>query len=188
MDITQFQIEAQRTINRNLTHEQLLHNMTLGILGELGEVSDLYKKHFYQGHELNLNKLRIEVGDLFWYMGNLATIIGITIQPTPRKQIGATYWHMTTQEGLIIQSHEHAQTIAQRIAITTSVIPAKRRMPAIQNSLNALAGRMEYLLNIEGQTLYDALDDVIDKLKKRYPDAFSPEASITRRDEQTLAA
>ena len=47
-----------------------------GIIGEAGEIVDLVKKHKWQGHELDVHEVALELGDLFWYGSLLASAIG----------------------------------------------------------------------------------------------------------------
>lgn len=77
MDITEYQNKSTRTINHKLTSEQLISNMVFGANGELGEVTDILKKTLYQGHELDKEHLKEELGDVMFYLVNLATLYGI---------------------------------------------------------------------------------------------------------------
>ena len=46
--------------------------MVLGLAGEAGEVADLYKKHHTHGHDLDQEKLAKELGDVLWYVAEVA--------------------------------------------------------------------------------------------------------------------
>lgn len=45
-----------------------LSNVGLGLAGEAGECADLIKKHLHQGHTLDKEKLKKELGDVAWYL------------------------------------------------------------------------------------------------------------------------
>lgn len=62
MNLKEYQAKSIRTLNVELSKEQLLSNMVFGITGEMGEVVDILKKHLYQGHELNEAHLEEEIG------------------------------------------------------------------------------------------------------------------------------
>ena len=79
MEVKEFQQNSLRTLNRELTKEQLLSNMVMGIAGESGEVADVIKKHLYQGHELDVAHLKEELGDVMFYIVNLATVLELDI-------------------------------------------------------------------------------------------------------------
>ena len=57
MDIREYQYKAQRTINHKLNRKEELCNLVFGINGEIGEVTDLLKKHLFHGHDLSVQKL-----------------------------------------------------------------------------------------------------------------------------------
>jgi len=46
----------------------LLLNGVMGLCGEAGECIDIVKKWQYQGHELDRDKLKLELGDVAWYL------------------------------------------------------------------------------------------------------------------------
>lgn len=76
MDGNQYQTIALRTANMELKdHEQLI-NGALGLCGEAGEVSDMVKKCFMQGHKLDAEHLAKELGDCMWYIAIIADSIG----------------------------------------------------------------------------------------------------------------
>jgi NTP pyrophosphatase (non-canonical NTP hydrolase) len=52
----------------------------LGLAGEAGEVADLYKKSQYEGNELDVPKLLLEMGDTLWYLAWLANALGYTLE------------------------------------------------------------------------------------------------------------
>lgn len=75
MTINQYRMLAQRTSNTN-TKSDKLENGCLGLAGETGEVCDILKKYFYQGHDLDKAKLIEELGDVCWYIAEIATGLG----------------------------------------------------------------------------------------------------------------
>ena len=72
-DINKYQNLSKRTLNKTLNKEQTLNNMVYGLVGESGEVVDALKKHLYQGHELNKENMKEELGDLMFYVVNLCS-------------------------------------------------------------------------------------------------------------------
>lgn len=52
---------------------------TLGLNGEAGEVADIIKKWLYHGHQLALDNLASELGDVLWYIAECCTALGITL-------------------------------------------------------------------------------------------------------------
>ena len=64
------------TLNPELSTQDVLMNAVMGLCGESGEVIDLVKKHLYQGHVLNTEKLIKELGDIAWYLAEAAHALG----------------------------------------------------------------------------------------------------------------
>jgi|SRR5260370_104911 len=54
--------------------------LTLGTLGLAGEVVDLVKKHVFQGHVLDRERLLDELGDLLWYFLLLCHAMGYSLE------------------------------------------------------------------------------------------------------------
>ena len=75
--ITDYQKLSVRTLNSDLTPKETIINMVMGIAGETGEVVDLFKKHFYQEHKLDKDKIKEELGDIMFYIVNLCTLLDI---------------------------------------------------------------------------------------------------------------
>ena len=48
----------------------------MGLCGESGEGIDHVKKHLAQGHDLNKEHIAKELGDIAWYIAEVATVIG----------------------------------------------------------------------------------------------------------------
>ena len=78
MDLNEYQNLALRTAS-NSTQENLILNGVMGICGEGGECIDLVKKSMFQGHELNKDKLKDELGDVMWYLAVAAKGIGVDL-------------------------------------------------------------------------------------------------------------
>ena len=79
MDIREYQEKALRTVNTRLTRKEQLSNLCMGLAGETGEVVDYLKKCIYHGHSFNQQKLTEELGDIMWYLSNIATLFAIPI-------------------------------------------------------------------------------------------------------------
>ena len=65
----------------------MLINGVMGLCGESGEAIDLVKKWLSQGHELDRDKLIGEIGDVAWYIAEIATALGVTLQDVLERNI-----------------------------------------------------------------------------------------------------
>jgi NTP pyrophosphatase (non-canonical NTP hydrolase) len=79
MKMNDYQDVAGRTMGSGQTERDALSNFALGVTGEAGEVADLIKKHLYQGHPLDREKVKGELGDVLWYVAGLARACGLTL-------------------------------------------------------------------------------------------------------------
>jgi NTP pyrophosphatase (non-canonical NTP hydrolase) len=66
-----YQKLAMKTVNPELTKKDMLVNGVMGLNGESGEVIDVVKKHMFQGHELDVDKIKKELGDVMWYVAEV---------------------------------------------------------------------------------------------------------------------
>ena len=81
MTINEYQTAALRTAQTDkLTARELLLNSALGLCGESGEVADLIKKHRFQGHNLDIDHVAKELGDIAWYLAVGAYAIGYDLE------------------------------------------------------------------------------------------------------------
>lgn len=87
MTLNDYQKLAARTINPKQDHRDNLGNFALGLTGEAGETGDYIKKHLYHGHDLNLEVVRNELGDVLWYAAGLATAVGLDLDDVAQGNI-----------------------------------------------------------------------------------------------------
>lgn len=79
MTINEYQDAAVRTANHDLNDIQQLTNGLMGLNGEAGECIDILKKHLYQGHNLDIEHLAKELGDVAWYLAITAWSLGYSL-------------------------------------------------------------------------------------------------------------
>ncbi len=87
MDVDKYQELAMRTLNPEIDKKELILNAAMGLCGESGEVIDLVKKHLFQGHDLDDEKLIKELGDVAWYLAEAATALNINLSEILEKNI-----------------------------------------------------------------------------------------------------
>lgn len=80
-----YQKAALRTANKET--KDLILNGALGLCGESGEVADIIKKHLFQGHELDKEKIIKELGDVCWYIAITAHGLGVDLETVMKKNI-----------------------------------------------------------------------------------------------------
>lgn len=80
MTINEYQKLAMTTLNPELDKKDVLINGVMGLCGESGEVIDIVKKHLAQGHALDKEKIIKELGDVAWYMAEIATVLDVELE------------------------------------------------------------------------------------------------------------
>jgi len=68
------------TLNPELNKKDVLINGVMGLCGESGEVIDIVKKHLAQNHPLDKEKIIEELGDVCWYIAELATVLDVNME------------------------------------------------------------------------------------------------------------
>lgn len=87
MELNEYQRLASRTLNPDQGMRNMLVNGALGLAGESGEAADLVKKHVFHGHDLDVRDLADELGDVLWYISQIATSQGLTMEQIARRNI-----------------------------------------------------------------------------------------------------
>lgn len=79
--------EVLRTFELGQNFREKLNLGALGLAGETGEVVDLLKKHLFHGKELDRDKLKLELGDVRWYLEVLAHSAGFSMDEIEEANI-----------------------------------------------------------------------------------------------------
>lgn len=87
MTINEYQQLAMTTLNKEMSKKDMLINGVMGLCGESGEAIDIVKKHLAQGHELDREKLIKELGDIAWYLAEMATVLDIELEEVLERNI-----------------------------------------------------------------------------------------------------
>lgn len=86
MKFNEYQQLAHRT-SANKSQQDCLVNGVMGMNGEAGECIDTVKKHLFQGHPLDDNKLIKEMGDVLWYIAETCTGLGVGMDAVAETNI-----------------------------------------------------------------------------------------------------
>ncbi|ANJ69249.1 MULTISPECIES: nucleoside triphosphate pyrophosphohydrolase family protein [Latilactobacillus] len=84
MEFNDYQKLANRTLYGN---EQVLTNLALGLASESGEVVDIVKKYAFQGHELDEKMMSKKIGDVLWYLSQIAEWNNLDFDKVARENI-----------------------------------------------------------------------------------------------------
>jgi NTP pyrophosphatase (non-canonical NTP hydrolase) len=87
MTLDEYEVAATRTVNAKLTDRELLLDAAAGLSEEAGEILGLVRKHAYQSHDLNRERLTIELGDALWCLAMTARSAGIGLEDVATANI-----------------------------------------------------------------------------------------------------
>lgn len=80
MELVEYQNEANKTIPDGMKESEVIDNAVYGVIGEVGELVDIIKKYKFQGHTLDREHAKLELGDILWYVSEMAFGLGITLE------------------------------------------------------------------------------------------------------------
>lgn len=175
MDLLQYQRHATRTMNPDLGGTTQLANVSLGIVGELGEVIE--KILFQAGtDEENVEFVKDEGGDLMWYIANICSILSVDWTLIMPRELEKIY---TDDDVLLL----HAVKYASNLADITKKTIAQGHTFDIEKALIALTGLLDSLFRFfdyYGLTPEEVCEYNHLKLRRRYPNGFSVDRSVNR--------
>lgn len=68
----EYQKLAARTMSKELNCDGWEYHALHGMVGEIGELHSIYQK-YYQGHPMDTDHLKKELGDLLWFVAEFCT-------------------------------------------------------------------------------------------------------------------
>jgi len=71
MNLNEYTKNAKRTTAKLRTETMDDLHMVLGMVTEVAELADAYKKYIAYGKDLDFINIQEEIGDLMWYIANL---------------------------------------------------------------------------------------------------------------------
>ena len=174
---------ALAVVNPDISPGDRLSNATFGLCGELGEIIDVYKKHKFQGHPLDDDKLINELGDVFWY-------INLGLQTALGSEKAASEWEQT--EDLTVRYQRRADTVES--SLFSAMYAASQAGSVLNNPELVELAQVEAavmiwfclchvrkLCELENLNVWDILTKNLTKLYARYPDGvFTTERSLNR--------
>jgi len=165
MELTDYQELASRTASQ---HPMMLRLAVAG-LGLAGETAELI------GEE-DPTKLPLELGDVMWYVAEIATCLGLKLSSSDSNTI--QYSKMSSynlSNELVVQTGTLADYIKKVVGHGHALVPGK-----VQVCLDGIIQNLQWICHRQGIDFDTCLEQNIDKLRKRYPEGFSTIQSIHR--------
>lgn len=101
MKISEYQEFCARAVLPATLEREPIVGFALGLAGESGEVVDDIKKKYYHGRTIDPNHTIEELGDVMWYVANIATQLGITLDEVIERNVDklcTRYAHLYTNK------------------------------------------------------------------------------------------
>ncbi len=183
---------ARKTLTVLPFRKHLVH-MSLGLLGEAGEILDGIKKVAIYGKPFDPVNMTEEVGDETWYAANLLPELDVqpvVLQRAIDNSIARTLQRrhaysllapqdalFTLSEDLLLLTYGVSTVISGGLLGSSVVEPGSSKALQVIESIGGLLGAQAVLLDVD---MSEAMERNIAKLKARYGDKFSAEAALNR--------
>ena len=170
---------AMRTSPRD-GHDKI-DNGVLGLIGETGELVDLYKKWVYQstpGTKFPYESAINELGDVLWYLEDLADGIDTTLNMISPltflvlDEMTCDVRPLPSIRTIVIGLAKHANCIRR-------AVDAKCRED-IEDQMRRMLNTCAWMARLAGVSMDTVAYRNIEKLKKRYPEGFNAKVSMER--------
>ena len=162
-----------------LNPDKNIQQAILGLIGEWGEVADIFKKNIFQGHEIDRNHIIEELGDCCWYGMLLIeeSKLDTHIIFYQKWRVNSSSYHsMSDIIGLISNG---SRCIGELCEILDYYINNVLSLASL-DCIRSIFWCIESVANLYGCTLFDIFANNVKKISIRYPDGFNINNSINR--------
>ena len=158
MNLREYQQQASRTCPDLGTLDKNLIHMSVGVLTEIGELADIFKKNLAYGKPIDYVNLGEEIADVCWYQINKDRLCGIVYTSFDKP------FHISMGP-LEIED------------ILDGLLNYQVNCP---NDVLNLMYNIAESFSDNGVDFYKLLENNINKLKIRYPEKFTEENALNR--------
>jgi NTP pyrophosphatase (non-canonical NTP hydrolase) len=175
MNLSDFQVSAERTMVAGMPSEQLMVNAALGHCGEIAELDQAVLSTWGKAPPLF-----DEAGDVLWYVAQMCKAMGKSIAAIPPEPGVFLGWDTeTTIQSLYRNTGWIADATKKRVFHGKLINPFD-----MLAALQAVVGGVEHILSISHLRLEAALDRNHEKRALRHPMGFSHATANARADEE----
>jgi hypothetical protein len=158
MNTEQYRILSARTLSASPTPELIFPRpallfMSLGLMGEAGDVIELLKKHIGHGRPVDPEKLLHELGDVCWYLAAMYSISYRGWEPKPPQP--------SSERSLL----ELAALLGQSAGEVSSLAGGFGAGAELKKKLQVVEYAVRQIADIFGIAFEDVLQANVDKLE-----------------------
>lgn len=121
-----YQFNAQKFKNHNLSPIENLMMSILGLASETGEIAEAIKHAEFHDHPLDHDNLKKELGDLLWYLTNVCSHYGWSLEDIAQlniKKLSARYPNGFSAERSLNREENLAKVYDEEEGYTQGVDP-----------------------------------------------------------------
>lgn len=169
------------TKSESINEYEDFRHAACGLVTEVGEIIDQYKRHWFYKKDLDVKNLVEEVGDVLWYLAIGYYALGIEIIKDPAADM----------EEVTAPSLD--MTLAKLVRYSSNIFSVAFAYPneAMESNLDYDLRQLLYFLHFFSKehdfTIVEAATANARKLAKRYPNGFSSFHAINRNKENELS-
>lgn len=153
----------------------------LGLAGEAGELANKLKKEIGHQHPTPLSVYEEELGDVLWYLAELCTAMGLKIGELPADTVSFEYtMPIKTQVAGVALLLKETGILASVLIDAALQNCLTSRHVTTTVGLGKVLTILEQIMDSFGLAVEQVSQANLAKLAKRYPNGFSPEASLNR--------
>ena len=144
-----------------------LNHLILGVVSEIGEVIDLFKKHVGYGQAKNeewLKQLELELGDAFWYTTMLQYYLGGEIS--------------IFTEGNSPYAFDEMKCSGMLTKYSAKLLEVSHCSPDFAQSIQNIVIMLNFTAERHGIEMEDVLTSNLVKLQKRHGEKFNENANM----------
>lgn len=165
MNFEEYCRESERTMIDMGKEKNLLH-ASFGLITELGELVDIYKRNTFYGKDIDLVNVKEELGDIFWYLAIIYRIYPNALQYKERIV------NRHSNEKFIFEIQDHINSLCYFLRYS--------KEEDIEIMLVRLFGELKSFSEFNNFIFEDVLQTNINKLKARFPEKFTNELALNR--------
>ena len=183
-----YQKAVERTFNRRNDKCDII-NASMGLLGEIGELTNIFKKVYFHGHPENMSEVIDELGDIMWYYCALANTFNLSLGKMLSRSIPPDHFSVSLTDkkdsARVFSMISYTNGIATQLCSTLVSSPITEQGEIESEATLLFLALLDGLhlliesLNLDLETICSANQR---KLETRYPNGFTTEDSIERVD------
>lgn len=174
MKPNEYQQLAMRTSNKALSQKEHVINAALGLCGEAGEVKRCADAMQYANR---MDEFLSEVGDLCWYLAEMATALDIDLSEIFKCSVGYSGHDTQTLAYLMLLRVTEIADYVKKVYMQGHAMKREKLL----NMLQGVAWNICQFTTGKYEVLSLIMENNIKKLERRYPAGeFSAERSINR--------